>query len=981
MAYFIVIGTNSDVKGVVDEVKRAHLQHNVITSGCILSGDDGLYYQWDVFNEKGDKKTENKEQIVLHDALTNQISQFKALLPDDAIPNVFIVSKCFNEEEAETLQMVCEELYQIGGAKLSGLLVDIVLVGYDLNKPENVTIRPHWRLLESLRGLGENGRFHTNILYINNMDYMGAATNVDSSVLSKFLCHWSKMLCAGGYDPKLTVQSQVYSIGMTEYQYDFRDLNEFFKLSAEEILLDRTLNYNPSADTQELVDTNYFKKIDIDLPWIDGLCHIKSLWESYCTAEWDSSKPVSTNTYSVSQQEMGLAAYLNSFLKLYLAEERREIEIQNAVIAQRESEKASLSESLERLNELPDEDESKSVQIEEANSKIADIDSDIEACKAIICIHEKNISDNAFHDADAFQEKFGTMELLTEEDEASCATNKAVVGNLINYVKSEAGIKVMREAVERATIEDKERNILPNPYPASEVLNMGRVKAIELTPDQIPSLPQPAVETSIEEDLSNRPGCLCWFKGLFRKKADEAEATEAPVTAPNPFDRSAPIDENTSKFLNDKLSKTVAAIRKADDVRAWWRHLCELIEKSQKRRAECRLAMDGEKDINENYVRGKEGYRPAWNRKSISLIDMEMVRNFRDNDNYYKQNIDRYLARWFDKDIELDKRMTMLELIKHQVLDPLVGKFHTLQWDGSSPFVNEEISDEDMHKIIEHNLSQSKPFVEYVRIQESNISTNLNIGFFSNNPTVPTESNNFKKKYNVSSESINPVFLKDFVNSLCVIQVMDVPDHVDALKDFKPRRDAVLSRLRTDVKAEASAIVGGVESVEEKAKAIYDWICDNIAYDTTKQIHDAETCYRTRRGVCQAYSELFCYMAEAVGLTADIITGKTKSPDGKLSEDKHAWVFVYTSAYNGILIDPTWGAGAVAGVKFVKNEKSDAWFDVSPYIMIFSHYPDQQYWTKLDIRVSEEQFDKLPFVLPTDETDGKDFLFESLSNL
>ena len=88
MAFFIVIGTNNDVKGVVDEVKRAHLQHNVITSGCVLSEDDGLYYHWDVFNEQGNKTKESKESIALHDALTNQISQFKTLLPDDAIPNV-----------------------------------------------------------------------------------------------------------------------------------------------------------------------------------------------------------------------------------------------------------------------------------------------------------------------------------------------------------------------------------------------------------------------------------------------------------------------------------------------------------------------------------------------------------------------------------------------------------------------------------------------------------------------------------------------------------------------------------------------------------------------------------------------------------------------------------------------------------------------------------------------------------------------------
>ena len=57
------------------------------------------------------------------------------------------------------------------------------------------------------------------------------------------------------------------------------------------------------------------------------------------------------------------------------------------------------------------------------------------------------------------------------------------------------------------------------------------------------------------------------------------------------------------------------------------------------------------------------------------------------------------------------------------------------------------------------------------------------------------------------------------------------------------------------------------------------------------------------------------------------------------------------------------------------------WFDVSPYWMIFSHFPDQQYWTKLDLKVSEDQFKKIPYVNPTKETDGKNYLFESLSKL
>ena len=977
MAYFIVIGTNNDVKSVVDEVKKAHLQHNVVTSGCIVNEDDILYYYWDVFNENGKRTKENKESVALHDALTNQISQFRTLLPEDAIPNVFIISKCFNKEESETLQMVCDELYKIGGATLGGLFVDVILLGYNLNEPGDVTIRPHWRILESIRGLGEGGPFHTNILYVNNMDYMGAATNVDSRILSRFLCHWSKMVCSGGFDPKATIHSHVYSIGISEHQYDFRDLNEFFKLSAEERLLERTLNNTPSSDTQELIDCNYFKKIDLAIPWLDGLCSIQSLWNQYCTAQWDPAKPVCENEYSVSQQELTLASYLNSFFKLYISEEQREIEILSTEIAQKGIEKSECSEKLIELNGLPEEDETKDVQIDSLNERIAHLDAEIERCKSQIRRHEGNIANNTFLDADTFHEKFGTMDLLTEEDEAAYTTNKTNVEQQIVYVKSEAGIKIMREAIERATAHD----VLPDFYPETEILNMGRVKAIPLSKEENLSIAEPSDDTLSSENLNERSGCLFWFKNLFGGNKSEIIDVETAPLETEQADAPLPITAEIKKLLHEQLGKSVAAIRKADDVREWWKRLCNIIEKNQNRLAECKLLMDGEKDLNGEYLPGKEGYRPENHRKSTSLIDMDHVRYFRDTDTYYKQNIAKFLERWFDKNIEIDKRMTMLELIKHQVLDPLVGRFHTLHWDGSNPFVKEDITDEEMHGYIEHDLSQSKPFVEYVRIQEDNILSNLNVLFYSNNQNIPTDHTGFKNRYKVSTESMSPVFLEDFVNSLCVIQIMDIPDHVDALKDFKPKKEAPLSKLRTDIRAKVTTIIEDAyaNTIEEKARAIYDWICESIAYDTTKQIHDADTCYRNRRGVCQAYCELFCYMAEAVGVTADVITGITKDEEGKISEDKHSWIYVYTHAYDGMLIDPTWGAGGVNGVKYIKSEDNTAWFNVSPYWMIFSHFPDNHYWSKLDIQITEEQFRGLPLVEMTNEAEIKDLLFECIS--
>lgn len=404
-----------------------------------------------------------------------------------------------------------------------------------------------------------------------------------------------------------------------------------------------------------------------------------------------------------------------------------------------------------------------------------------------------------------------------------------------------------------------------------------------------------------------------------------------------------------------------------------------MIETYKARKAVCVFKMDGEKNINGEYLHGKEGYLPKWHMKSVSLIDMDRVRAFREGDSYYKQMIGSFLDRWFDSSVPLDSRMTMPELIKHQVLDSLLGRFHTLKWDGTNPFVNEEISDEQMHDYIEHDIRHSKPFVEYVRIQDTNVSSNINIGFFSSNPNIPVEAIEFRSKYEIGCESINPVYLNDFPNSLCVVQVMDIPEHIDALKDFKPRRDVELARMRTNITAEVASIIGDASTVEAKARAIYEWICRNIAYDTTMQIIDAEACWKTRRGVCKAYAELFCHMAEVAGLTADIVTGRIKTLDGTVSEDKHAWVFVYTTSYNGLLIDPTWGAGFVSDGKFVRSTDNSMWFDVSPYWMAFSHYPDNYFWTKLDISITEEQFAALPYMAPSNDNDGKDVLFETLA--
>ena len=145
---------------------------------------------------------------------------------------------------------------------------------------------------------------------------------------------------------------------------------------------------------------------------------------------------------------------------------------------------------------------------------------------------------------------------------------------------------------------------------------------------------------------------------------------------------------------------------------------------------------------------------------------------------------------------------------------------------------------------------------------------------------------------------------------------------------------------RYDYSQFAASITAGAHSDYQKIRAIYQWICENIAYDTSYSIYTADECVDAGKGVCQAYCELFYELAKAVGVRVDIISGKARDSHGSVGG--HAWLFAYTSKDKGFLLDPTWGAGSVDGRQFHRRNNCWIWFDVSPEWMLLSHYPDDK---------------------------------------
>ena len=152
----------------------------------------------------------------------------------------------------------------------------------------------------------------------------------------------------------------------------------------------------------------------------------------------------------------------------------------------------------------------------------------------------------------------------------------------------------------------------------------------------------------------------------------------------------------------------------------------------------------------------------------------------------------------------------------------------------------------------------------------------------------------------------------------------------------------------------AKKITSGCKSDYQKIRAIYQWICNNIEYDSSYSVYTADECFDTKKGVCQAYCNLFEQIANACGVKVEIIGGIGRNTKGLT--DRHSWLFAYTRNKHGILLDPTWGAGSMNGGTFRKRKNPWVWFNVNPEWMILSHFPDDDSYQLTDTPVTLSDF-------------------------
>ncbi len=194
------------------------------------------------------------------------------------------------------------------------------------------------------------------------------------------------------------------------------------------------------------------------------------------------------------------------------------------------------------------------------------------------------------------------------------------------------------------------------------------------------------------------------------------------------------------------------------------------------------------------------------------------------------------------------------------------------------------------------------------------------------------------------------------------------PASDDAYRAIDAHALAAPASAGASVNTLAAWLTAPCRSDEEKARALFRWITENIRYDVDAFFAgdppsgDAGEALRRRSGVCEGYAGLFAELAKASGIEAATITGYAKGygytpgqPIGRVPN--HAWNAVRIGG-RWRLIDCTWGAGYVGDDRSFHRAFDPHFFCTPPGEFIFDHFPENESWQLLNSPRSREDFER-----------------------
>ncbi|MFD0965018.1 transglutaminase domain-containing protein [Pseudofulvibacter geojedonensis] len=198
---------------------------------------------------------------------------------------------------------------------------------------------------------------------------------------------------------------------------------------------------------------------------------------------------------------------------------------------------------------------------------------------------------------------------------------------------------------------------------------------------------------------------------------------------------------------------------------------------------------------------------------------------------------------------------------------------------------------------------------------------------------------------------------------------------VDAIVAKYPKKFSSINDLAQKIKDDFT-------SEEDRVRAAYYWVSNNISYDFKyldsgktpyKSIPDdhqyssklakqkrkyANKCFSSKKAICEGYSLILNYIYKYLQIESIVIVGGTKQYTRKIgrvrSSSNHAWNAVRINN-EWKLIDATWSTGNSRKVPN-KFDFSDEYFFTPPENFILTHYPDKKEWQFLKKTISKETF-------------------------
>lgn len=179
----------------------------------------------------------------------------------------------------------------------------------------------------------------------------------------------------------------------------------------------------------------------------------------------------------------------------------------------------------------------------------------------------------------------------------------------------------------------------------------------------------------------------------------------------------------------------------------------------------------------------------------------------------------------------------------------------------------------------------------------------------------------------------------------------------------------------TDLPELSRKLTSPLSGEEEKFRAVYKWVCNNIEFDyelfrINREKRDkvdspeallawnkkvTPVVYKhmvaERKTICTGYAWLVQQLAQHAGIACVIVDGYGRNATvnvRKSGKANHSWNAVKLNG-KWYVCDPTWASGAYDADRelFVKNY-DDSYFLADPKVFIRNHYPLDVRWTLLE---------------------------------